>query len=222
MPVIASAEDSGVMVAMKGSTLILRDAKTINAAIKDRILLKDIVETRESSKAKMLFSDESILTLSENSRISIKEYLYSEDRKSNRSVFNLIDGKLKSLVGKTEFEVHTPTMVVAARGTYFITWVGLEEGIPVSEVSVLEGKVSVYNINPAIAGVVTLERGTMSKVYQNRPPTPPAPIIQPVQKEAIAPVIETKKELPMTPPIEQQAPSSTTPVHIRIPIPEGI
>ncbi len=250
IPAIVGAEEAGLIVAIKGKVTILRDAKTINAILKDKIFLKDTVETKEASRAKMLFRDDSILTLAENSRVNIKEYLYSEDKKG-KSIFNLIDGKLRSLVGNSEFEVHTPTMVVAARGTYFIAYVGIEEGIPVSGVAVIEGFVDIYNINPAIVGVVRLERGTMSKVFENRLPTPSAPTPPSLLKELInatelqsapeaektlpppetkaaeqptpspVPLIEHKAEIPLTPPINQ-TPPSTTPVTIRIPIPEGL
>jgi len=251
IPAIVGAEEAGLIVAIKGNVIVLRDAKTINAVLKDKIFLKDTVETREASRTKMLFRDDSILTLAENSRVNIKEYLYSEDKRG-KSIFNLVDGKLRSLVGNSEFEVHTPTMVVAARGTYFITHVGIEEGIPVSVVAVIEGFVDVININPALAGVVRLERGTMSKVFSNRLPTPSAPTPPALLKELInatelqsapeaektlsppetkaaeqptpspVPVIEHKAEIPVTPPIVNQPPANTTPVTIRIPIPEGL
>ncbi len=251
IPAIASAEEAGLIAAIKGKVIILRDAKTINAILKDKIFLKDTVETREASRTKMLFRDDSILTLAENSKVNIKEYLYSEDKRG-KSIFNLIDGKLRSLVGNSEFEVHTPTMAVAARGTYFITHVGREEGRPVSVVVVFEGFVDVININPAIFGVVRLKRGTMSKVFENSPPTSPVPTPPALLEELInatelqstpeaektlpppetktaeqptpspVPVIEHKAEIPLTPPIVNQTPPNTTPVTIRIPIPEGL
>ncbi|TAL71294.1 MAG: hypothetical protein EPN88_05775 [Bacteroidetes bacterium] len=251
IPAIVSAEEAGLIAAIKGKVIILRDAKTINAILKDKIFLKDTVETREASRTKMLFRDDSILTLAENSKVNIKEYLYSEDKKG-KSIFNLVDGKLRSLVGNSEFEVHTPTMAAAARGTYFITYVGIEEGISVSGVAVLEGFVDVININPAIVGVVRLGKGTMSKVFENRLPTPSAPTPPALLKELLnttelqsipepektlplperktveqpapspVPVIEHKAELPLIPPIVNQTPPNTTPVIIRIPIPEGL
>jgi hypothetical protein len=232
--------------------IILRDTKTINAVLKDKIFLKDTIETKEESRAKMLLKDDSILTLAEKSKVNIKEYIYSKDKKG-KSIFNLMDGKLRSLVGKNEFEVHTPTAVAAARGTYFIIWAEIEEGVPVSGVAVLEGMVDIRNIDPAIAGVVTLERGTMGKVFENRPPAPPVPVPPSLMNELIeatevqnspetstitvpegretieqpttpgpAPLIEREGQLPQTPPIENQLPTNTTPVRIRIPIPEGL
>ena len=171
LPVMAiAAEDAGRIVALKGKALILRDNKTVDAVLKDTIMLRDTVETREASRLKMFFKDDSILTLGEKSRVVIKEYLSAGDKKKGKSVFNLMEGKLRSLVGNNEFEVHTPTAVVAARGTYFITATGIEEGMVFTVVTVIEGVVDIAHIDPAIVGVVRLEKGTTGKVFQNKAP----------------------------------------------------
>lgn len=249
IPTIIYADEVGTIVAIKGTVIIHRDNKSIFAHLKENLLLQDTIETKEASRVKMLFSDDSILTLAENSRVSIEEYLYSEEGKKRKSIINLIDGKLRSLVGHTEFEVHTPTMIAAARGTYFISWTEIEEGIPVSGTAVLEGLVDVLNTDPAIIGVVSLQQGTMSKTAKNSQPspsvpTPPAllkelihatdlkgiPKIErrpppPVKKhlqQALPPTINDERGLPPIPPIDNQIPPNTTPVRIRIPIPEDL
>ncbi len=249
IPTIVYADEVGMIVAIKGTVIIQRDNKSIFAQLKDTVLTNDIVETKEASRVKMLFSDDSILTLAENSKVSIKEYLYSEEGKKGKSIINLIDGKLRSLVGNTEFEVHTPTMIAAARGTYFITWTGIEEGIPVSGAAVLEGLVDVLNVDPAIIGIVTLQQGTMSMTAQNRQPSPSVPtppallkelmnatelkhipkiekklppkVRKPVQ-QALPPTVKKERLPPTVPPIDNQIPPNTTPVRIRIPIPEDL
>ncbi|HXX82219.1 MAG TPA: FecR family protein, partial [Thermodesulfovibrionales bacterium] len=121
--VAEAADNVGSVVALKGAALIQRDAKPIEAKLKDGILLQDTVETKESSKAKLLFIDDSILTMAEKSKVIIREFIYSKDAKG-RSIFNLIDGKMRSVVGRNEFEIHTPTVVAAARGTVFECEVG--------------------------------------------------------------------------------------------------
>ena len=87
IPSVVYAEEVGTIVAMKGTVIIHRDNKSIFAHIKEKVLLKDTVETREASRVKMLFRDDSILTLAENSRISIEEHLYSEEGKKGKSKF---------------------------------------------------------------------------------------------------------------------------------------
>jgi hypothetical protein len=245
---VIAEESAGNFVALRGKTLILRDAQTVEAGLREAILLRDTVETKQASRAKMLFVDDSILTLAENSKIAIKEYFAPEGKKRGKSIISLAEGKLRTLVGNSDFEVYTPTMVVGARGTYFITWIEMEGGVLVSGVTVIEGVVEVFNINPAIAGVVRLERGTMSFVSENKPPAPPKATPPQLLKDLInatelqespevekkpAPIEEserllqqlppsTKETLPVTPPFENQPPPGTTPVKIKIPIPEGI
>lgn len=185
-PAAGYAEDDvGIVVALKGRAEIQREKRKIEAAVKGSILLQDTVQTKAESRAKMLFRDDSILTLGENSMVVIKDYLYAEGRKKGKTVFNLMDGKLRSLVGNNEFEVHTPTVVVAARGTYFVTWTEVEDGVPVSGVAVIEGVVEMWSINPAIKGVVKLERGMMSKGAMNKALTPGTSTPATLMKELI-------------------------------------
>jgi hypothetical protein len=199
LPVMAfAADDAGRIVALKGKAVILRDNKTVDAVLKDTIMLRDTVETREASRLKMLFKDDSILTLAEKSRLVIREYLGAGDKKKGKSVFNLMEGKLRSLVGNNEFEVHTPTAVVAARGTYFITATGIEEGILFTVVTVIEGVVDIAHINPAIVGVVRLEKGTTGKVFQNK-----APMSFPTPKVLLNQLIDAT-ELQNTPEVDKK------------------
>ncbi len=107
-------DDVGTVVAVKGKAIIDRDKRAIEAKVKDSIFFNDTVATLEASRAKMLFIDDSILTLGEKSKVVINEFVYSKD-KGGRSIISLIDGKMRSIVGKTNFEVHTPTAVAAAR-----------------------------------------------------------------------------------------------------------
>jgi hypothetical protein len=90
----------------------------------------------------MLFIDDSVLTLREKTKVVVKEYAYSKER-GGKSIFNLLDGKMKAVVGKAQFEVHTPTAVAAARGTVFLIETGLRNGVPFTDVISLEGEVVV-------------------------------------------------------------------------------
>lgn len=249
IPTIVYADEVGTIVAIKGTVLIHRDNKSIFAQLKEKVLLQDTIETEEAARVKMLFNDDSILTLAENSRVTINEYLDAEEGQKGRSILKLIDGKLRSLVGNNEFEVHTPTMIAASRGTYFIAWTRIEDGMPVSGLAVLEGVVDTLSINPAIVGVVTLKKGTMSRTAKHSPPSPAVPtppalmkelmdatelkhiprikralppkVRKPVQ-QALPPVRKGEGVLPTAPPIDNQTPPNITPVRIRIPIPEDL
>lgn len=227
----ATEESAGTVVAVRGRVIIDRDKKELEAKVKDPLVLRDIVSTLEASKVKLLFRDESVLTMGEKSRLVVTEFLHDKDKKG-RSIFNLIDGKMRAIVGKTEFEVHTPTVVAAARGTIILFETGMLEGKLFTTVISLEGLVDIMSVDPKVLGSITLTPGTMVTVFQNAPlPSKPAPAagaeIKRLQrdtgsvkdsddsrkdlvKEAI-----TKTETPLHPKIEQQ-PKGKTPVHINV------
>src|SRR5207247_5895166 len=71
----------------------------------------------------------SMLTVGENSRVEVNEFIYDPANDQRSTVLRLVQGKARALVGKlfaglgSRFEVHTPTAVAAARGTYFVVWI---------------------------------------------------------------------------------------------------
>lgn len=171
---VSAAENIGSVVALKGSATIERDARPIEAKVKDGIQLKDTVETKVSSRTKMLFIDDSVLTLGQKTRVVINEFVYSKD-KGGRSIFNLIDGKMRSVVGNANFEVHTSTVVAAARGTVFECETGTTSGKPFTTCTSYEGLVDIRSIDPTITGRVTLRPGMTVTVISAQPLPAPTP-----------------------------------------------
>jgi mannose-6-phosphate isomerase-like protein (cupin superfamily) len=170
----------------------------------------------------MLFIDDSVLTMGEKSKVVIKEFLYSKD-KGGKSIFNLIDGKMRSVVGKSEFEIHTPTVVAAARGTVFDCETGKRGEELFTTCTCYEGVVDVRSIDPTIAGRVSLRAGMTVTVPAGQPV--PAPRMVPAALTApagpVAPGAAETMRLPQAPPILQQAPPvrTTTPVDVSIKLP---
>ncbi|NJD57213.1 MAG: hypothetical protein FIA94_12545 [Nitrospirae bacterium] len=200
MPAYA-ADKAGEIVSLKGKSFIVRADKRLDAAVKDSLFLQDTVETDKSARMKILFADDSLLTLGEMSRVSVREYLTGDDKKRGQSVFRLLDGKVRTIVGKNAYEIHTPTAVAAARGTAFITWTGkiddaemkrlkagnavdpaevaealkgrymTDNGIPVTCISLLKGIVDIRNIDPSVTGTEAVSEGNLCCVIQGMPPT---------------------------------------------------
>jgi hypothetical protein len=222
---VSAAEDVGAVVALRGGALIQREAKVIEAKLKDGIQLIDSVETREQSKAKMLFIDDSVLTMSERSKVVIKEFLYSKG-KGGKSIFNLIDGKMRSVVGKSEFEVHTPTLVAAARGTVFDCETGRKSGELFTTCTCFEGEVDIRSIDPTISGRVTLRPGMTVTVLSGQPVPAPVPVpasrttaFQTTGERSAAEATDVLR-LTQAPPVYQQQPTNTqTPVKVGIILP---
>ena len=141
---IAYAESVATVVAVRGQATVERAAKTLNAQPKLGIELKDTIATAAAGRVKLLFIDDSVLTLAEKTRMNIDTFIHSRSDRGS-SLFNLLDGKMRAVVGKTKFEVKTPTVVAAARGTVILFEVGHKNGKPFTRVTCLEGIVDVHS-----------------------------------------------------------------------------
>lgn len=169
-----ASESVGTMVGLKGTAHISREAGSLTAALKAPIELKDSLETETQSRAKVLFIDESMLTLGPSTKANIEKFVYSKEG-GGASIFNLMDGAMRSVVGKTAFEVHTPTSVAAARGTVFDTIVGMIQGVPFTTILCYEGTVLITSADPSITDVIELTPGQTITIYMSQPlPNPTA------------------------------------------------
>jgi hypothetical protein len=226
-----AADYVGSVVNLRGKANILRAALSLSAKLKDPVRIGDTIETRSRSRAKLLFLDESMLTIGSDSRASIEKFIYSK-KEGGASIFNLMDGKMRSVVGKTAFEVHTPTMVAAARGTVIDFLVGKSRGVPFTKVTCFEGTVLIRSVDPAIVGIVELKAGQTMTVVKNKPlPKPKKAPVKKIDKKKKEEAAEEKEaaeepfgdegpitmEVPELPPIEQEpAAVSSTPVKITV------
>jgi ferric-dicitrate binding protein FerR (iron transport regulator) len=137
------------------------------------IELQDLVSTAEGGRVKILFIDDSVLTLAEKSRMSVDTFIHSRSDRG-KSLFNLLDGKMRAVVGKTKFEVKTPTVVAAARGTVILFEVGTINGRAFTRVTCLEGIVDIRKLTDEEgAATVMLTAGESILVMAGQPlPTP--------------------------------------------------
>jgi hypothetical protein len=128
-------EAVGTFTAVQGQVQMTQPGAAVPVSVKlsDAVIYKALIETQESSRAKALFLDDSMLAVAENSKVRISEQIYDPKHGKRSMVFNLLEGKVRALVTKvfqgqgSRFEIRTPTAVAAARGTYFVVWV--EKGV---------------------------------------------------------------------------------------------
>lgn len=238
VPALSSGEDVGSLVAIRGRAALERQNRTLEAKVKDGIMINDAVSTKEASKAKMLFVDDSVLTLGERSRVVVKEFL-SGKGKGDRAIFNLIDGKMRSVVGRSGFEVHTPTAVAAARGTVILFETGYRDGKRYTTILCLEGVVEISSSDPGISGSVVLTAGYVITIIEGEPlPVPtlatgeerdrllretdmgdfeisiPGPVHIELRGGIFS--IDGWPDLMPLPPLDQQPVNATTPVTIEV------
>jgi hypothetical protein len=126
-----SKEGIGFYTAMLGQASVTHpgEDRILPVKLHDEVLFKDVIQTRNESRTKALFQDDSMLTVGENSRVEIDEYIYNPENNVRQAVVKLMQGQVRALVSKvfkangSRFEIHTPSAVAAARGTYFTVWV---------------------------------------------------------------------------------------------------
>jgi hypothetical protein len=122
LPYSTFAAAVGEFTSVVGNVAQTRAKEVIRPVAKSPIQIKDLIATALTSSATTVFSDDSTIKLSENTKLEIKEFLFKE--KSRRGVFSLAIGKMtadvkKYIGGDNVFEVQSPTAVVGVRGTGF-------------------------------------------------------------------------------------------------------
>src|SRR5262245_16343648 len=68
--------------------------------VQEPVLFQDMIETQHESRTKALFDDDSILTVGENSKVLITEYIYNPNQNIRSAVVQLLEGRLRALVAK--------------------------------------------------------------------------------------------------------------------------
>lgn len=109
----------------------------------DKLTKSDIIKTGAQSTAELLYQEGGVLKLSENCEFSIATIFGEETEKT---VLEMQSGEMLvslSKLKKGTFEIKTPTMLAAVRGTSFL--VSANTQTQTSQVSVLKG---VVNVSP--------------------------------------------------------------------------
>ncbi len=151
------------------------EARILPVKLHDEVLFKDVIQTQDESRARALFQDDSMLTVGENSRVEIDEYIYNPEKNVRLAIVKLMQGQVRALVSKvfkangSKFEVHTPSAVAAARGTYFTVWVenGQSGIINIGE----KGRVDFTSGGMTVA----VDPGYFSIAHEGQAPSVPVP-----------------------------------------------
>ncbi len=143
---VKPGETIGLYTAVQGAVQVTHPVQTdktqtaLPVSLHGDVLFRDVIETKEESRTKALFEDDTLLTIGSNSRVEITEYIFDPDQGRRSTLIKLFKGRLRALVGKlfakmgSKFEIHTPTAVAAARGTYFVMWIEENPGVGVANI----------------------------------------------------------------------------------------
>ncbi len=91
------------------------------------IHVNDQIMTGSDGRIRILFTDDSVVSLAENSKLRISKQVYNPAARQRESVIDLFRGRVRSVVSRflntqiNRFEIRTPTAVAGVRGSEIIT-----------------------------------------------------------------------------------------------------
>ena len=126
----AAVSPVGQVTAVQGRVLVAHsgESKPSRVSVPDEIVPHDVIQTESKARSKILFQDDTLLTIGENSIVEIAEHAYDSSVDIRSVTLKLAEGKLRALVGRifggqgSKFIVRTPTAFAASQGTYFVVW----------------------------------------------------------------------------------------------------
>lgn len=150
-------EPIGIVLAVQGTVTMQPATMTPPVPLRqfDGIGPLAIFDSQAGSRCKMLFADDSLLTLGDSSRLEVTEQSYELGSDQRAFVAHLSRGSVRALIarqfegGNSTFEIDAGTSAVTARGTYFVTWVNGKPAAgkrPAEEGMEMEGASGVANI----------------------------------------------------------------------------
>jgi hypothetical protein len=151
----AQADAVGRLTQVEGRVDILRGGQLPATPVKvdDGVQTGDVLRTKSLSKAQITFIDNSTLTISPESRVSIEAYMFDSAQNKRNAVIQLFQGLAHVVVSKVyqsaepDFAVKTQTAIMGVRGTDF----GVRLHPNSSEILNFEGRLQVGNIFPEVS-----------------------------------------------------------------------
>ena len=116
------AEPIGKVVTANGTVTVQHaDGTTDTLEVGDPVYIYDVVITGAGSELGIAFTDESVLSLSEDARMTLDRYIYNPDGAESNMLVGLLQGTLAVVSGKIapngDMEVSTPVATLGIRGT---------------------------------------------------------------------------------------------------------
>lgn len=207
MPLKASAVEGklpadaiGQVVYMTGVVRAEKpDGASRSLQMMNPVFKTDILLTGPASNVEVRFLDETILAQGADARISLDEYVYSDDPSASTLLFKMGTGTFRFITGEIvkqnpeAFQLNTPLTNIGIRGTE-----------PFAIVQAAAEKIGVISIEPGHTVEVTSPRGTVSMdrpgvstdVGADGSLSPPTPTPAAVQRQVIeAAPVTTQGEL---------------------------
>jgi hypothetical protein len=122
----AGAQEVGTIAALDGTGKIGRGDLWITATPGAAIQRGDELRTGQPGRMRIVFQDDSVITIGDDSRLVVDEQVFNPDQGKARSVLGLLQGKVSALVSEyyhhpgAVYQIKTATAVAGVRGTEFV------------------------------------------------------------------------------------------------------
>jgi len=169
----AIAQEIGSVVSVTGQAEIGRSGMWTPAAVGAAIQENDELRTGQPGRIRVVFRDDSVITLGDGSNLTIDRHVFDADQGKAETLLGLLQGKINSVVSdyhhNTGFEVKTRNATAGVRGTEFIVTYDADRDL--TEVVGISGSVSVHGAFDPAASAVLVTAQELSAVTGEGKPT---------------------------------------------------
>ncbi|KQQ12024.1 hypothetical protein ASF53_15270 [Methylobacterium sp. Leaf123] len=152
-----SAQQIGATTVVKNDVSRLKGAQKNSLAEGDTVFRDEAVQTGADSLAKLVFLDQTNLSIGPNARITLNQYVYSEERPAGKVALNLLKGTYRFVTGdldKKAYEIKTPVATIGVRGTVFDVWTTGARSV----ITLVDGEVRVCTRQASPQACLTLDQ----------------------------------------------------------------
>jgi len=173
----ARAQEVAAIAAVEGSVEIGRGGAWTTATVGAPVNLHDELRSSRPGRARVVFRDDSVLNLGDDSHLVIDEQVFDPNQGEFRSFMRLLKGKVRALVSdyyrqpRAEYQIESVTAVSGVRGTEFI--VSLDPIDDATDVVGIEGQVEVHSPLDRRGRGVLVTTQELTRVERGQFPTPP-------------------------------------------------
>ena len=159
----ARAQKVGATTVVRNDVSRLKGGQKDALAVGAAVFRDEAVQTGTDSLAKIVFLDQTNLSVGPNARVMLNQYVYSGNRSAGKVTLNLLKGTYRFVTGdldKKAYEIDTPVATIGVRGTTFdVSTTGAR-----SVVTLLSGEVRVCTRHASPQACVTLDQSGQAAV----------------------------------------------------------
>jgi FecR-like protein len=174
----ARAQEVGTIAELDGTAEIGRGGAWTAASVGAPIQQGDRLRTKRPGRLRVVFQDDSVLTLSDNSELVVDQQVFDPAQGKTQSTLRLLQGKVLALASeyyeraRAVYEIRTKTAVAGVRGTEFAVY--YDPRAEVTEVVGVHGRVEVHSVVDLLRRGAFVTPGELTSVAPGEFPALPA------------------------------------------------